>query len=269
MTKSKFDNKTAWHSLVDGLNRATDVLIEGRRCLRLRRCRQGLCRSTARPGSPGDRHRVDLIQPCRRLWTDSRSPPWTTWSRLRHLRHRHGCGTDHQPDEPDEAPGDRSNIGHTDNEIDMAGLRAHVTMINIAAGRRVAVRRLDGRGPRSIIVLMRLADEPGTRLTSKLRDEQLVHQPGAGPDRVAAEGPSPAAGRRVHNRTPRYYTLPKHLDETVARLHLTRCVRLTEPRRSRRSIWASRSLDRTSRTTIATDSRIATSAGFRPARRPS
>jgi hypothetical protein len=55
----------------------------------------------------------------------------------------------------------------------------------------------------------------------------------------------------------------------VARLHLTRCVRLTEPRRSRRSIWASRSLDRTSRTTIATDSRIATSAGFRPARRPS
>ena len=52
VTKSKFDNVYGIrHSLIDGLNRATDVLIGGKvaRGLRLRRRRQGL----APPRSPG------------------------------------------------------------------------------------------------------------------------------------------------------------------------------------------------------------------------
>ncbi len=60
VTKSKFDNKYGCrHSLIDGINRATDVLIGGKvACrLRLRRRRQGVRGVAARPGRPGDRHR--------------------------------------------------------------------------------------------------------------------------------------------------------------------------------------------------------------------
>ena len=60
VTKSKFDNKYGCrHSLIDGLNRATDVMIAGKVAvdLRLRRRRQGLRRVAARPGRPGRGHR--------------------------------------------------------------------------------------------------------------------------------------------------------------------------------------------------------------------
>ena len=60
VTKSKFDNKYGCrHSLIDGINRATDVLIggQGRRGVRLRRRGQGLCRVAAGPGGPGGGHR--------------------------------------------------------------------------------------------------------------------------------------------------------------------------------------------------------------------
>ena len=65
VTKSKFDNKYGCrHSLIDGINRATDVLIGGKVAvvLRLRRRGQGLRRVAARPGRPGhrDRGRPDL-----------------------------------------------------------------------------------------------------------------------------------------------------------------------------------------------------------------
>ena len=60
VTKSKFDNLYGCrHSLIDGINRATDVMIGGKIAvvLRLRRRRQGLRRVAARPGRPGDRDR--------------------------------------------------------------------------------------------------------------------------------------------------------------------------------------------------------------------
>ena len=46
VTKSKFDNKYGTrHSLIDGINRGTDVMIGGKTVcgFRLRRCWQGLC----------------------------------------------------------------------------------------------------------------------------------------------------------------------------------------------------------------------------------
>ena len=55
VTKSKFDNLYGCrHSLVDGINRATDVMIgrQGRRHLRLRRRRQGLRRSRCAARAP-------------------------------------------------------------------------------------------------------------------------------------------------------------------------------------------------------------------------
>ena len=60
VTKSKFDNKYGCrHSLIDGINRGTDVMIAGKLAvdLRLRRRRQGLRRVAARPGRARRRHR--------------------------------------------------------------------------------------------------------------------------------------------------------------------------------------------------------------------
>ena len=60
VTKSKFDNFYGCrHSLIDGINRATDVMIGGKTALvlRLRRRRQGLRPEPAGPGRPRDRHR--------------------------------------------------------------------------------------------------------------------------------------------------------------------------------------------------------------------
>ena len=60
VTKSKFDNLYGCrHSLIDGINRATDVMIGGKVAFvcRLRRRRQGLRSVAARPGRPRHRHR--------------------------------------------------------------------------------------------------------------------------------------------------------------------------------------------------------------------
>ena len=63
VTKSKFDNLYGCrHSLIDGINRATDVYRrQGRRRLRLRRRRQGLCGVAARPGRPRHVTEIDPI----------------------------------------------------------------------------------------------------------------------------------------------------------------------------------------------------------------
>ena len=60
VTKSKFDNKYGCrHSLVDGINRATDVLIGGKVAVvcGYGDVGKGCAESLARPGRPGDRHR--------------------------------------------------------------------------------------------------------------------------------------------------------------------------------------------------------------------
>ena len=56
--------------------------------------------------------------------------------------------------------------------------------------------------------------EPGQRhRPPELRDVEVVHQPDDRPDRALHQDPTSTDGIGV-------YTLPKHLDEKVARLHL-------------------------------------------------
>ncbi|WP_455428612.1 adenosylhomocysteinase [Klenkia terrae] len=68
------------------------------------------------------------------------------------------------------------------------------------------------------------AAEPGQRHRApQLRDEQLLHQPGARPDRAVGQP------RGLRGQDPGVTVLPKHLDEKVARLHLDALgVKLTE-----------------------------------------
>ncbi len=109
------------------------------------------------------------------------------------------------------------NIGHFDNEIQVAGLRnlrwtnvkPQVDMIDLP--RRQAAAAAVRRAPRQ----SRQRHRP-----SELRHERLVHQSGAGADRaVGQQG-------KYENKV---YMLPKALDERVARLHLEKLgVKLTQ-----------------------------------------
>ena len=74
------------------------------------------------------------------------------------------------------------NIGHFDNEIDVASLKSYkwdnikpqVDHITLPSGNR-------------IILLLKDAGEPGCA-TEPLPDEQLLHQSGAGSDRAVHQG---------------------------------------------------------------------------------
>ena len=163
---------------------------QGRRRLRLRRRGQGRGRVAARPGRPRrSSPRSTRSARCRRRWTATRSPASRTSSatadifitatgsndvitaeHMARMKHKAIVG----------------NIGHFDNEIDMAGLAEgarHRRKTEIkpqvhewTLRRTASCDHRAVRGP---------AAEPRQRhRPPELRDEQLVHQPGARPDRA-------------------------------------------------------------------------------------
>ena len=118
------------------------------------------------------------------------------------------------------------NIGHFDNEIDMAGL-------GDAPGRRSASNIkpqvdewvfADGPGRGALDHRARRGPSPEPRLRDRapeLRDVEQLHQPGA--------SPRSSCSRHTDFYERKVYTLPKHLDEEVARLHLDKLgVKLTK-----------------------------------------
>ena len=112
------------------------------------------------------------------------------------------------------------NIGHFDNEIDMAGLAkyaGHREDRGQAAGARVALPG-DGRTPgHSIIVLSegRLLNLGNATGHPSFVMSRVVLEPDDRPDRDPQE-----PGGDSYDGKPTVTTLPKHLDEKVARLHL-------------------------------------------------
>jgi adenosylhomocysteinase len=201
VTKSKFDNKYGTrHSLLDGINRGTDVLIGGKARWSAAYGDVGKGCAEALPGQ-GARVAVTEVDPinarCRRSWTASRSRPSSrrsvgadivitstgnkdiiTFDHMKAMKHQAILG----------------NIGHFDNEIDMAGLegvrRRHADQ-HQAAGRRVDLPRrpLDHRAVRGPPAEPRQRDRPPV-----VRDEQQLLQPGDRPDRAVDEA------RRVRQR---------------------------------------------------------------------
>ncbi len=237
VTKSKFDNKYGCrHSLIDGINRATDTLIGGKVAVVCgfgdvgKGCAQSLA-------GQGARVIITEIDPICALQAAMEGFEVLTLDDVvelaRHLRHRHRQPRRHHAADMARMKHQAivGNIGHFDNEIDMAGLAAsrHRTDQYQAPGRQVGVPRR----PRRDRPVRGPAAQPGQcDRPSQLRDVELVHQPGHGPDRA------------VHQRRPptrnQVYVLPKHLDEKVARLHLDALgVRLTELSAAGRLIGAS------------------------------
>jgi adenosylhomocysteinase len=226
VTKSKFDNKYGCrHSLVDGINRATDVLIGGKVAVICgygdvgKGCAESLRGQGARVvvteidpicalQAAMDGYQVttleDILPEADIIITATGNKDVVTVDHMRRMKHQAIVG----------------NIGHFDNEIDMAGLekfpgihrktvKPQVDLFTFPDGNSVIVLS-EGR-------LMNLGNATGH--PSFVMSNSFTNQ-------VLAQ-------IELYTKTDEYpvgvYTLPKHLDEEVARLHLGSLgVKLTE-----------------------------------------
>jgi adenosylhomocysteinase len=217
VTKSKFDNKYGCrHSLIDGINRATDVLIGGKLavvcgygdvgkgcCESLRGQRARVVVTEVDPicalQAAMDGYQVlrleDVISAADIFITATGNRDVITADDMSRMKHQAIVG----------------NIGHFDNEIDIGGLAS-------APGiRRIQIKPqvdewvfADGH---SVIVLsegrlLNLGNATGhpSFVMSNSFTNQVIAQ-------IELYGHTEIYEKRV-------YTLPKHLDEKVARLHL-------------------------------------------------
>jgi adenosylhomocysteinase len=217
VTKSKFDNKYGCrHSLIDGINRATDVLIGGKVAVVFgygdvgKGCAEALRGQGARVvvvevdpicalQAAMDGYQVatmdDVVETADIFITATGCFDVITQEHMARMKHQAIVG----------------NIGHFDNEIDMAGLakRSDVQRINIKP--QVDEWRFDDG--HSVIVLsegrlLNLGNATGH--PSFVMSNSFSNQVIAQIELFAKREEYPVG----------VYTLPKHLDEKVARLHL-------------------------------------------------
>jgi adenosylhomocysteinase len=217
VTKSKFDNKYGCrHSLIDGINRATDVLIGGKMAVVLgygdvgKGCAESLRGQGARViitevdpicalQAVMDGYQVltldDVVETGDIFITSTGNKDVITAADMARMKHQAIVG----------------NIGHFDNEIDMAGLAKTpgVERINI----KPQVDKWVFPGGRAIIVLsegrlLNLGNATGH--PSFVMSNSFTNQT--------------IAQVELFTKTDEYenkvYVLPKYLDEKVARLHL-------------------------------------------------
>nr|Q936D6.1 RecName: Full=Adenosylhomocysteinase; AltName: Full=S-adenosyl-L-homocysteine hydrolase; Short=AdoHcyase [Streptomyces argillaceus]CAK50773.1 adoHcyase [Streptomyces argillaceus] len=216
VTKSKFDNKYGCrHSLIDGINRATDVLIGGKTAVVFGYGDVGKAARSLR--GQGARVIVTEIDPICALQAAMDGYQVTTLDEvvdkadifitttgnkdiimaadMARMKHQAIVG----------------NIGHFDNEIDMAGLakvpgivkdeiKPQVHTWTFPDGKKIIVLS-EGR----LLNLGNATGHPSFVMSNSFADQTLAQielftKPGDYPTGV--------------------YTLPKHLDEKVARLHL-------------------------------------------------
>jgi adenosylhomocysteinase len=226
VTKSKFDNKYGCrHSLIDGINRATDVMIGGKMAVI---CGYGDVGKGCAESLRGQRARVvvtevdpicalqaamdgyqvlrleDVIDSADIFITATGNRDVITAQHMAQMKHQAIVG----------------NIGHFDNEIDMAGLIALPGVERIRIKPQVDEWVFpDGH---SVIVLsegrlLNLGNATGhpSFVMSNSFTNQVIAQ-------IELFNHTDIYEKRV-------YTLPKHLDEKVARLHLDALgARLTE-----------------------------------------
>ncbi len=196
VTKSKFDNKYGCrHSLIDGINRATDVLIGGKVAVVCgfgdvgKGCAESLRGQGARVvvteidpicalQAAMDGYQVatleDVVGTADIFVTTTGNKDVITADHMEQMKHQAIVG----------------NIGHFDNEIDMAGLRQdrwHRAGQHQAPGGQVGLPRR----PRGDHPVRGPAAQPGQRhRSSELRDVQLLHQPDHGPDGAVQQQPA-------------------------------------------------------------------------------
>ncbi len=231
VTKSKFDNKYGVrHSLIDGLNRATDVLIGGKVAVV---CGYGDVGKGCAESLRGQGARVIIteIDPICALQAAMDGYQVATLEEVLDIADIYvtatGCLDVITADQMSRMRHQAivSNIGHFDNEIDMAGLAAlpNATKVNIKPQVDVwEFAAANGRPAHTIIVLsegrlMNLGNATGH--PSFVMSNSFTNQVMAQIELYTKPDEYPLS----------VYTLPKHLDEEVARLLLDALgVHLTE-----------------------------------------
>jgi adenosylhomocysteinase len=217
VTKSKFDNKYGCrHSLVDGINRATDVLIGGKVAVVCgygdvgKGCAESLAGQGARVivtevdpicalQAAMDGYQVarleEVLDVADMVITATGCVDVVTAEHMRSMKDKAIVG----------------NIGHFDNEIDMAGL----AKVPGVARREIKpqVHEWTFRDGRSVIVLsegrlLNLGNATGH--PSFVMSNSFTNQVLAQIELFS----------KTHDYPVGVYMLPKHLDEQVARLHL-------------------------------------------------
>jgi adenosylhomocysteinase len=240
-TKSKFDNLYGCrHSLVDGLNRATDVMLGGKVAVVLGYGDVGKGSAQSLRGQ-GCRVIVTEIDPINALQAAMEGYQVALLEDVLETAdifitatgNRDVITLDHMKRMKDKAI--VANIGHFDNEIDMAGLykgveQGTIRRVNIKAQYDEFVFNHGTPKEKSILVLaegrlMNLGCATGH--PSFVMSSSFTNQTIAQLDLwFSANGKPTLSGIRYE--TGKVYTLPKKLDEEVARLHLEKLgVRLT------------------------------------------
>ncbi|GAB3777472.1 adenosylhomocysteinase [Nocardioides ungokensis] len=217
VTKSKFDNKYGCrHSLIDGINRATDVLIGGKVAVVCgygdvgKGCAESLRGQGARVivteidpicalQAAMDGYQVatldDVLGVADIIITATGNKDVVTVDQMSRMKHQAILG----------------NIGHFDNEIDMAGLETYEGVVRKTVKPQVDVWTFPTGT--SIIVLsegrlMNLGNATGH--PSFVMSNSFTNQVLAQVELFTKPEEYPVG----------VYVLPKHLDEEVARLHL-------------------------------------------------
>jgi adenosylhomocysteinase len=226
VTKSKFDNKYGCrHSLIDGINRATDVLIGGKVAVICgygdvgKGCAESLRGQGARVivteidpicalQAAMDGYQVarldDVLGEADIIITATGNKDVVTVDQMARMKHNAILG----------------NIGHFDNEIDMAGLEKYDGVVRTNVKPQVDLWTFPTG--RAIIVLsegrlMNLGNATGH--PSFVMSNSFTNQVLAQIELFTKQEQYPVG----------VYVLPKHLDEEVARLHLESLgVKLTE-----------------------------------------
>ncbi len=223
VTKSKFDNKYGCkESLVDGIRRATDTMMAGKTAVVCGYGDVGKGSAASLRGS-GARVKVTEIDPICALQAAMDGFEVTTLEDavsdadifITTTGNKDVIRIEHMREMKDMAI--VGNIGHFDNEIQVASLRNHkwtnikdqVDMITFPSGNRLILLS-EGR-------LLNLGNATGH--PSFVMSASFTNQ-------VLAQIELWAHNERYKNKV---YMLPKHLDEKVARLHLKKIgVKLTK-----------------------------------------
>ncbi|HEX2717078.1 MAG TPA: adenosylhomocysteinase, partial [Gemmatimonadaceae bacterium] len=225
VTKSKFDNIYGCrHSVIDGLNRATDVMLAGKLCVVFGFGEVGKGCAQALRGQ-GARVVVTEIDPICALQAAMEGFQVTTMEDvlttadifITATGNKNIISVDDMAKMKDKAI--VGNIGHFDNEIDMAGLKKKgITRINIKPqydefvfpdGHSVMILA-EGR----LLNLGCATGHPSFVMSASFTNQVMAQ--------IELFTNTKAYEKKV-------YILPKHLDEKVARLHLDKLgVKLTK-----------------------------------------
>ncbi|HEV7207039.1 MAG TPA: adenosylhomocysteinase [Jatrophihabitans sp.] len=221
VTKSKFDNKYGCrHSLIDGINRGTDVMIAGKLAVV---CGYGDVGKGSVESLRGQGARVVVteVDPICALQAAMDGLEVVTLEDVVHKAdifitttgNKDIIMADHMAQMKHQAI--VGNIGHFDNEIDMAGLAKYpgVTRVEVkpqvhewtfSDGKKIIVLS-EGR----LLNLGNATGHPSFVMSASFSNQTIaqieIHK---NPDNYIVDG------------KPTVTTLPKHLDEKVARLHL-------------------------------------------------